>query len=58
MKKLLTEGLIDYNKKFQANQSECIRLMKKGLPWKAKAREGAGLKLMIEATIIELKSYS
>ena len=58
MKELLKEQLIEYQNKFNVNQAECISLMKEGKDWKEKAKEGADLKMMIEATIIELSKYA
>jgi hypothetical protein len=57
MKDLLMEQLKEYKHKFDANQNECIELMKKGEPWQEHAKKGAGLKMMIEATLFELKKY-
>lgn len=57
MKELLLEQLKEYKQKFNANKEECIELMKKGEPWQDHAKKGAGLKMMIEATIFELKKY-
>lgn len=57
IKELLLEQLEEYQDKFNANKKECIELMKKGEPWQEHAKKGAGLKMMIEVTIFELKKY-
>jgi hypothetical protein len=55
---LLKEQLAEYMEQFKANQSECIQLMKEGKEWEEHARKGAGLKMMIEVTLLEIKKYS
>lgn len=60
MKDLLNEVLKEYLDKFKQNQSECLDMIKNKVEdsvWKEHAKKGAGLKLMIEATLIELKQY-
>lgn len=57
MRELLLEMLAEYNEKFQQNKAECIQLMKDGKPWEETAKKGAGLKLMIETTLLELTKY-
>jgi hypothetical protein len=54
----LKEMLVEYQRDFEANKKECIELMRAGKPWEEKAKEGAGLKLMVEATILEMKKYT
>jgi hypothetical protein len=58
MKELLFEQLQDYINQFKDNQAECIELMMEKKEWMQNARRGAGLKLLIEATLIEIKKYS
>lgn len=58
MRELLIEQLGDYISQFKANKAECVALMKKGEPWTEHAKKGAGLKLMITATLVELKKYT
>lgn len=58
MLELLKEQLIEYKDKFDKNQADCIALMKEGKPWQELAKEGAGLKMMIEATILEMQRYT
>ena len=58
MRELLIEQLKEYLSKFNANKEECIRLMKEGEEWREIAKKGAGLKLMIEVTLLEIKKYS
>lgn len=58
MKELLKEMLIEYQQKYEAKKAECIELMKQNKEWESKAKEAAGLKLMIEATILELEKYA
>jgi hypothetical protein len=55
---LLKEQLADYMEQFKINQSECIQLMKEGKEWQEHAKKGAGLKLMIECCLFEIKKYS
>ncbi len=57
MKELLKEQLIDYQNQFNENKRQCLELMKKGEPWQELAKEGAGLKIMIETTILEISKY-
>ena len=57
MLELLKEQLIEYQNKFNKNQEECIALMKEKKHWHTKAKEGAGLKMMIEVTIEEMAKY-
>lgn len=40
------------------NEAECIQLMKEGKEWQETAKKGAGLKMMIEDTLLEIKRYS
>lgn len=58
MLELLKEQLQDYLKQLEENKDECIQLIKEGKEWKETAKKGAGLKMMIEATLIEIKRYS
>ena len=58
MKELLMEQLQDYLKQKKEIEIECITLMRVGNPWKERAKEAAGLKMMIEATLLEIKKYS
>jgi hypothetical protein len=58
MIELLQEQLKDYLAQSKAIEDECIRLMKEGKEWKETAKRGAGLKLMIETTILEIKRHS
>jgi len=44
--------------KWKKNESECIQLMKEGKEWQETAKKGAGLKMMTEATLLEIKRYS
>jgi hypothetical protein len=55
---LLKEQLSEYLKQKKAIDEECIQLMKDGKEWKELAKRGAGLTLMIEATLLEIKRYS
>jgi len=60
MKEMLKELLKEYFEKFKQNESECLEMIKNNVEskiWQEHARTGAGLKLMIEATLIELKNY-
>ena len=54
MKEMLKELLIEYQAKFDQNKEECMQLMKEGKDWQEYAKKGAGFKLMIETTILEL----
>lgn len=58
MLELLHEQLKDYLDQLKAIEDECIQLMKEGKEWKEAAKKGAGIKLMIETTILEIKRYS
>jgi len=58
MIELLKEQLQDYLKQMKENESECIQLMKEGKEWQETAKKGAGLKMMTEATLLEIKRYS
>lgn len=58
MLELLKEQLQDYLKQMKENESECIQLMKEGKEWQETAKKGAGLKMMIEHTLLEIKRYS
>ena len=58
MIELLKEQLQDYLKQFKENEAECIHLMKEGKEWQETAKKGDGLKMMIEATLLEIKRYS
>lgn len=58
MKEMLKELLIEYRAKFDQNKNECMQLMKEGKEWQEHAKKGAGLKLMIETTILELAKYT
>ena len=58
MKELLIEQLKEYQEEFNANKEECIKLMEEGRPWKEIAKKGAGLKMLIEVTLVEIKKYS
>lgn len=58
MKEMLKELLIEYQAKLDHNKKECMQLMKEGKEWQEHAKKGAGLKLMIETTILELAKYS
>lgn len=57
MKELLKEQLIEYQLQFNQNQAECIALMKEGKEWQELAKKGAGLKQMIEVTILEIAKF-
>lgn len=57
MKEMLMEMLTDYLAKLEANKQECYALMKEGKEWQETAKKGAGLKLMIEATVMEIAKY-
>ena len=58
MLELLKEQLQDYLKQMKENEAECIKLMKEGKEWQETAKKGAGLKMMTEATLLEIKRYS
>lgn len=58
MKEMLKELLIEYKAKLDQNKKECMQLMKEGKEWQEHAKKGAGLKLMIETTILELAKYT
>ena len=58
MLELLKEQLQDYLKQMKENEAECIQLMKEGKEWQETAKKGAGLKMMIEATLLEIERYS
>lgn len=61
MLELLKEQLQDYLEQKKAIEAECIQLMKEGKEWKEwkeLAKKGAGLKMMIEATLLEIKRWS
>lgn len=58
MLELLKEQLQDYLKQMKENEAECIQLMKKDKEWQETAKKGAGLKMMIEVTLLEIKRYS
>jgi cell shape-determining protein MreC len=58
MLELLEEQLQDYLEQKKAIEAECIQLMKEGKEWKKLAKKGAGLKMMIEATLLEIKRLS
>lgn len=58
MLELLKEQLQDYLKQMKENEVECIQLMKEGEEWQEIAKKGAGLKIMIEVTLREIKRYS
>jgi hypothetical protein len=61
MKELLMELLIEYRDKFKQNENECLEMIRNKVPdniWQEHAKKGAGLKLMIETTIIELQKYN
>ena len=58
MKELLMEQLQDYLKQKKEIDETCIKLMKEGKEWKKLAKKGAGLKLMIEHCLVEIKRYS
>jgi len=60
MKDLLNEVLKEYIEKFKQNKSECLEMIKNKVDekiWQEHAKKGAGLKLMIETTLLELKKY-
>ena len=58
MLELLKEQLKDYLARLKENQAECIKLMKEGKEWQELTKKGVGLKLLIEATLLEIKRYS
>jgi cell shape-determining protein MreC len=58
MLELLEEQLQDYLEQKKAIEAECIQLMKEGKEWKKLAKKGVGLKMMIEATLLEIKRLS
>lgn len=58
MLELLKEQLKDYLEQKKAIEAQCIQLMKEGKEWKELAKKGAGLKMMIEATLLEIKRWS
>lgn len=58
MLELLKEQLQDYLEQKKAIEAECIQLMKEGKEWKELAKKGAGLKMMIEAILLEIKRWS
>lgn len=58
MLELLKEQLQEYFNQMKKNEAECIQLMKEGKEWQETAKKGAGLKMMIEATLLEIKRYS
>lgn len=61
MKNMLIQLLSEYLESFKANQKECLEMIRNGEPkekWQEHAKKGAGLKLMIESTILELKKYN
>ncbi|MCB9073993.1 MAG: hypothetical protein H6552_00450 [Chitinophagales bacterium] len=45
-------------RQMEENKDECIQLMKEGKEWQETAKKGAGLKMMIEATLLEIKRYT
>lgn len=60
MKEILLELLKEYQEKFNQNKTECLQMIKNKEPdnvWQEHAKKGAGLKLMIETTLLELKRY-
>ena len=60
MEKMLKELLKEYLEKFKQNKSECLEMIKNKVDdkiWQEHAKKGAGLKLMIESTLLELKKY-
>ena len=52
------EQLKDYLKQKKEIESECIKLMKEGKEWESSAKKVAGLIILIEATLLEIKTYS
>lgn len=58
MIEILKEQLQDYLKQLKENEAECIQLMKEGKEWQETAKKGAGLKMMVEYTLREIKKYS
>ena len=58
MLELLKEQLKDYLEQKKVIEDECIQLMKEGKEWKELAKKAAGLKMMIEVTILEIKRWS
>ena len=58
MIELLTEQLKDYLVQKKTIEAECIKLMKEGKEWKELAKKAAGLKMMIEVTLLEIKRWS
>lgn len=58
MLELLKLQLQDYLKQLKENKTECLQLMKEGKEWQEMAKKGAGLKIMVEATLLEIKRYS
>ena len=61
MKEMLQELLKEYSDKFIKNKCECLEMMKNKVEdklWQEHAKIGAGLKLMIESALIELKKYN
>lgn len=60
MEEMLKELLKEYLEKFKQNKSECLEMIKSKVEdkvWQEHAKKGAGLKLMIETTLLELKKY-
>lgn len=61
MEEILKEILKEYLEKFKQNKAECLEMIKNKEPdniWQEHAKKGAGLKLMIETTLLELKQYA
>lgn len=58
MLELLKEQLQKYLEQKKAIDAECIQLMKEGKEWQDLAKKGAGLKMMIEVTLLEIKRWS
>lgn len=57
MKELLEEKLTEYKERAKKIEEEAIRLMKEDMPWMHLAKEGAGMKMLIEHTEKELEKY-
>ncbi len=60
MEEMLKELLKEYLDKFNQNQTECLEMIKNKVEntvWQEHAKKGAGLKLMIQTTLFELKNY-
>jgi len=61
MEAMLKELLKEYLEDFKINKSECLEMIKNKVAdevWQEHAKKGARLKLMIESTLLELKTLN